>query len=998
MGKKQTNSIQDKTFPIIEIIRHYGFSRAVIFMILALFFASLIIGYNTLLSSYARKSILEQGELNASNLAKEVELYLSTGCDIIELNSNVTNSMLENNASSEEILEYITTQTDMIHNSILPETTGLYGCFNGQFLDGSGWDPGPDFDPESRPWYIEAVANKGSCALINPYLDLDTGDIVLSIAQTLPNDKDVISLDLTLSKIQELLQNYAIDEKNTTRMIVSNNGMVVAHSDEEELGKNYIEETESFGAFVLHNCNRHRERSFDISYKGMSYNVCSIPIGNGWRSISIVKSRNVYRPLKIMLFVSVLAIIFTFIIFSIITVRTGKRTLVADNLSNILSSSADIYMSLCDLDVINNTAVGIKNVNPAIAKAVEACDNNMKEIFLGIMQGLPESPTKQRAIDFTDLSTIDERMKDNNIETIEYLSYGDIWVRARLIVSKRTPEGKVSHVLWMLENINDEKKERDKLIDMSDRAVAASEAKSAFLSNMSHEIRTPINAILGMNEMVLRECDDESIIGYSHNIQSAGNTLLGLVNDILDFSKIESGKMEIIPVDYDLASVLNDLVNMITPRLESKGLELILDIDKTVPHLLHGDDVRIRQVITNILTNAAKYTEKGSVTLSVSYSKASDDDNLISLNVAVKDTGIGIKEEDMNKLFSEFERIEEKRNRTIEGTGLGMAITQSILSMMDSELVVESIYGQGSVFSFELVQHVRDFEQLGDYEETFKQAVTTKEKYYGKFTAPDARILVVDDTSMNILVFTSLLKPTNMTIDTAGSGDEGIAFALANKYDIIFLDHMMPKKDGIETLHELMEHDDNPNKDTPIICLTANAIQGAREQYLEAGFDDYLTKPIDSQNLENMILAHLPKNLVIPIEEETAEEEHTVKQTDEDAFLPDFIFTIIDLNTICGIKNCFGSEKMYMKALIAFAKTMEPMITSTVNYKETGDMEDVLINIKTIKAAAEMIGADWIANIAYDIEEDPESDELDEMLHELFDSCRQLCSHLAPLL
>ncbi|MBE5924503.1 MAG: response regulator [Lachnospiraceae bacterium] len=996
MGKKQNNSIQDKSFPILEVIKHYGFYRAVIFLILALFFTSLIIGYNTLLSSYARKSILQQSELNAYNLAKEVELYLSTGTDVINLNASAINLMIENNASDEELLAYVTEQTNLIGESILPESTGLYGYFNGKFYDGSGWVPEPDYDPTTRPWYTEAIADRDNYVLINPYLDMDTGEIVLSIAKALPDSDDVVSLDITLGRMQETLNAYSVEDKNTSRMIVSTNGVVVAHSDNEELGKNYMEETDSLGSYVLQYSQRNRDKTFDISYKGMSYNVCAIPINNSWKSISIVESRNIYRPLKIMVFVSILSILLTFAIFSIITVKTGKRTLVADNLSSILSSSADIYMSLCDLDVINNTVVGIKNVNPAIAKAVESCDYNMKELFLGIMMGLPDSPTKQRAIEFTDLSTIDERMKDNNIQTVEYLSYGDIWVRARLIVSERTPDGKVSHVLWMLENINNEKEERDKLIDISDRALAASEAKSAFLSNMSHEIRTPINAILGMNEMVLRECNDESIIGYSHNIQSAGNTLLGLVNDILDFSKIESGKMEIIPVDYDLATVLNDLVNMITPRLEAKGLELILEIDKTMPHLLHGDDVRIRQVITNILTNAAKYTEKGSVTLAISYSKVTNDNDLISLNVSVKDTGIGIKDEDMSKLFSEFERIEEKRNRTIEGTGLGMAITQSILAMMDSELTVKSVYGQGSEFSFELVQHVRDYEELGDYEEAFKQSVSTKEKYYGKFTAPDAKILVVDDTSMNILVFTSLLKPTDMTIDTAESGDEGIAYALKNKYDIIFLDHMMPKKDGIETLHELMEHDDNPNKDTPVICLTANAIQGAKEQYLEEGFTDYLTKPIDSQSLEDMIISYLPENLVIPIPEKPAESE--TLDDEEDVILPDFIFTIIDLNTIKGIKNCSGSEKLYMKALITFAKTMEPMITSTLNYKETGDMDDVLINIKTINQAAEMIGADWISNIAYDIEENPESEELDDMLYELFDSCRQLCSHLAPLL
>ncbi|MBR6469791.1 MAG: response regulator [Lachnospiraceae bacterium] len=390
-------------------------------------------------------------------------------------------------------------------------------------------------------------------------------------------------------------------------------------------------------------------------------------------------------------------------------------------------------------------------------------------------------------------------------------------------------------------------------------ADKANQAKSDFLANMSHEIRTPINAILGMNEMILRDSEDETVLSYSEIVMQAGKTLLGLVNDILDFSKIEAGKIDIVPVQYDLSLVINDLVNMIKPRAEDKGLTLELDFDRKLPRGLFGDEVRIKQVITNILTNAVKYTEKGSVTFRIGFDDLDVFPEQIMLNVSVKDTGIGIKPEDMPKLFSEFERIEEERNRNIEGTGLGMSITWRLLDLMGSRLMVDSTYGVGSTFSFSLKQRVINRNELGD---SYNAYQNKRKKYETKFTAPEARILVIDDTEMNLMVFKSLLKKTFIQIDTACSGDEGLKYAAGDKYDIVFIDHMMPGKDGIETLHDLKGSEGGPNKATPAICLTANAISGAREKYLSEGFDDYITKPIDPTALEEIILKYLPRERV----------------------------------------------------------------------------------------------------------------------------------------
>ena len=355
---------------------------------------------------------------------------------------------------------------------------------------------------------------------------------------------------------------------------------------------------------------------------------------------------------------------------------------------------------------------------------------------------------------------------------------------------------------WYLLQVRVQIQESEELRRAKEVAEEASRAKSDFLSNMSHEIRTPINAILGMNEGILRECEDEGILAYAETVKAAGGTLLGLVNDVLDFSKIEAGKIEILPVDYDLSSVLNDLVNIIQLRAAEKGLDFVLDFDKKTPKMLRGDEVRVKQVITNILTNAVKYTEKGTVTFSVGFDRDGNDPDGVILHVAVRDTGIGIKPEDMGKLFSKFERIEETRNRHVEGTGLGMAITKNLLGQMGSELQVDSTYGVGSVFFFDLKQKVVAWEPLGDYESSFRAALKKRTKYKEKFTAPEALILVADDNPMNLMVFKSLLKPTRVQIDTANDGDEGLLLIANRNEEAICYNLPQKWQNAYELLYE----------------------------------------------------------------------------------------------------------------------------------------------------------------------------------------------------
>ena len=498
-------------------------------------------------------------------------------------------------------------------------------------------------------------------------------------------------------------------------------------------------------------------------------------------------------------------------------------------------------------------------------------------------------------------------------------------------------------------------------------AEEATQAKSAFLANMSHEIRTPINAVLGMNEMILRECEDQNIVAYSENIRSAGNTLLGLVNNILDFSKIEAGKIEIASGDYDLSSVINDLVNMVQTKADGKGIELSLCFDREMPKCLHGDELRLKQIITNILTNAVKYTEKGRIIFRIGYERLEEEPDNILLNVVVEDTGIGIKSEDIHKLFSEFERIEETRNRNIEGTGLGMNITKKLLEMMGSTLQVESVYGEGSRFWFSLKQKVVKWEPLGDYETSYRAAMEDRVHYREKLTAPEAEVLVADDNPMNLMVFKSLLKQTLIRIDTADSGDEALALAYDKKYDIIFLDHMMPEKDGIETLHEMRAQVKNPNGNTPVVCLTANAIAGAREAYLAAGFDDYLSKPINSGKLEDMLIAYLPEDKIVLSKEESS---NTGPADEQKQVIPGVLMPLMEQESIdvgLGMKNS-GSAEAYLPLLKIFYTSIDGKANEILQFYEAEDWKDYTIKVHALKSSARIIGAVKFGEEAQELE------------------------------
>lgn len=460
--------------------------------------------------------------------------------------------------------------------------------------------------------------------------------------------------------------------------------------------------------------------------------------------------------------------------------------------------------------------------------------------------------------------------------------------------------------------------------EQTKEANAANKAKSTFLANMSHEVRTPINAILGMDEMIIRESNDEQIVEYATNIKQAGKSLLAQVNGILDYSKLEEGKMEIFDVEYDLATMVNTLITSSSTRAKSKGLNFKVNVDENLPMTLLGDDVRLGQIIANLLTNAVKYTEAGEVGLSMV--EKGRDDSAVEIEVTVKDTGRGIPEDEIENLYVTFKRIDEEHNRNIEGTGLGIPIVIELLHLMGSELEVKSTYGVGSAFSFVIKQGIVNNEPIGDYKKRIKRSYRRRNKYTFP-SMPKAEILVVDDYEMNLMVAKNLMKVYDFVPDVVQSGREAITRAEEKEYDVIFMDHMMPDLDGLQTLDILKEQGYLGSR-TKVIALTANAIAGAKEYYISKGFDDYLTKPIDAEALEDMLLKYMPKKKILKKAISDVKHDRTLTSNDDER-----------------------------QALIKiFVSTIDESAKKLDEFKEKSDIKNYTIKVHGLKSTARLIG------------------------------------------
>ncbi|MBQ9538182.1 MAG: response regulator [Treponema sp.] len=487
-----------------------------------------------------------------------------------------------------------------------------------------------------------------------------------------------------------------------------------------------------------------------------------------------------------------------------------------------------------------------------------------------------------------------------------------------------------------------------RFMDAIKQAEEADKAKGNFLANMSHEIRTPMNAINGMAEFIIRDCEDPLAIHHATMIKTSSTALLTIINDILDFSKIESGKMELVPDSYNISSLVNDVATMIKIRLHDKAVQLDLDIDEGIPDKLYGDEVRIKQVLINIMGNSVKFTHEGSITLRIRGRK--EDEKHVRLFFEIKDTGIGIKKEDLGKLFSSFTQVDTRRNRAVEGTGLGLAISRKFVEMMGGQISVSSTYGEGTSFAFDILNEVEDWSPVGAISDRLDRVHI--EAFKVSFTAPDARILVVDDNEINLDVAEGILMPYKMTVIKAASGEEAIDKFRMGKFDIIFMDHMMPVMDGVEAMKKIRQMPGGQK--TVIIALTANAISGVSAEYKELGFQDFLPKPIMPQEMDKVLMTYLCPSLV---EKKTS----NISQAAHKDKIP-----TLELDIQQGLKYCLGNQDVYLKKLKDYANSDD--IQNLENFYTREDWLGYGSTIQTIKDKAKNIGASRISEEAKALE------------------------------
>jgi len=632
-----------------------------------------------------------------------------------------------------------------------------------------------------------------------------------------------------------------------------------------------------------------------------------------------------------------------------------------------IASMSDMYAIIYIIDIKKNELIPVavdeesEKLRPKNMTASEQLRNmfeyDCQEVY------------KNVALEFCNLDTLCERLENKNTVVFEYKSKYYGWCRTRFFAMDREKNLPLEKAVFTIQVINEEKEEMEAIAHKVDIAEHENKVKSTFLANMSHEIRTPINTVIGFDTMILRESKDPVIKSYAKTINSAANMLLSIINGILDISKLEAEKMELVPEEYSFKQMISEVITMIKGRAEFEKLQFVCEISPDIPIKLYGDFVRLKQVIINLLTNAAKYTDQGSVKLTINGKKHDDMEHLL---ISVKDTGIGIREEDLKKLAERFSRFDEKRNHSIEGTGLGLNLVTGILQLMDSELHVISTYGEGSEFYFELDQRIISDEIIG---ETDFGLEFEDDEYSALFLAPEARILVVDDNEMNLSVFTNLLKETEIHIDTANSGEIAIERCANAKYDLIFMDHMMPGMDGVECFKQIRSDKDALNYDTDVIVLTANALKGAKEEYEAIGFDDFLAKPIVADQLERMVLKHLDPLKV--------SENNGIKDKEETIEVPSFsgVDTSYGITHTGDLKNYLALLKQVNNVgtvdLMELKKYLE-MLTENADDFET--LHSFRIKIHSMKSTANVMGALKLYGLAATIEEEAILERVNEII------------------
>lgn len=492
-----------------------------------------------------------------------------------------------------------------------------------------------------------------------------------------------------------------------------------------------------------------------------------------------------------------------------------------------------------------------------------------------------------------------------------------------------------------------DQQQNEELLKKIEELTEANRSKNAFIANISHEIRTPMNAIIGFAELLLQLDSSDTVNEYAGEIKSASNNLLAIINDLLDISKIEAGHMELVPVPYYLHYLFTDIESVISIPARKKGIEFRINASPELPSQVYGDIVRIRQILTNICNNAVKFTNKGYVELGAAYEDCEDPDTVM-LKFTIKDTGIGIRKDDLNLIFDKFRQVDMRLNRNVEGSGLGLSICRQLTALMDGTIEVSSTYGKGTTFEVRIPQKVLDRKKLSNYLVYHKQ----EEKKRSVIYAPSARILVVDDNPVNIKILRGLLLHYEIDADTAESGQESLEKASANTYDLILMDHMMPGMNGEEALKKIRALSDSEKAGVPVIAVTANAITGMRDEFLRRGFTDYLSKPVETGKLEQILKDHLAPNLIVAVEEEEADSQAELDMEIEG----------VDVDA--GLAKVDGNAGDYLDILEIFAEYGPEKADQLEKCALDHDYAGYAINVHSLKSVAANIGAHQLFTMA----------------------------------
>lgn len=955
---------------------------------------------------------------NIDYAAMSCQNCLSDAIDILTVNYFTVQYMHESGYSMDEFRTYFTEQTDYLKNEESMQYLGIYGYIDGELMLSTAWEQPEGYRIEDRSWYQEMKQNGTELTITTPYLDMKTNRQVVSVGRMFRDGSNLIGVDVDLEDLSNLLKE--LDAGAGEIYIVDQTGSIIAGENPAFMGKTLDSIYHRTGAYENYVSDIDKELASEtegtVSYKTDSAWISVKPILDNWYVVAIVDKNEVSKlaaknaiPSAVTLTVVLLVFFMLYMNLFVRVYRTGKKGRASIGVERYASGSvlqddkrvkkvvfyvyilfATYFIMMfyrfqkAPMFVIVTLATMLISflvtfIRKTTVKIHGLCMSGCLFAIVAMYGLIPGEHNRLTDMFLAAAVVVSlyQKMELNIFMLISTIVYYLYMVLAGRYISQ-TGSFDVSETildlliiligsLMLLVVIAWNKQLQVRLKQKAEEAETAANSKSAFLANISHEIRTPLNAILGMNELVLRESRQPHIKEYAMYIKNSGKSLLTIISDILDLSKIESGKVYLVNENYSLSSLVEDVERSIQKRIMEKGLELKIYVEPELHENLKGDEVRIKQIIMNLLTNAVKYTEKGEVRL---YITGTVVDNKQDLTIEVSDTGIGMRSEDMDKLFTNFERLDLKRNRSVEGTGLGLPITKNLLVAMGGDITVSSVYGEGSTFTATVGQEIVNEEQIGDYRKKYKEKLHHEVCYQESFHAEDARILVVDDNEVNLKIVVGLAKNTKLQIDTALSAAEGLKLIRQHSYQLLLIDHMMPEMDGIEMLQHVKTMDGGIYKDIPAIAITANALSGAKQTYLDAGFCGYLSKPIDPERFEQIIKDNLPQEYVTECGDgngDTATEGQETDGTSDPKQEEEWSIPGIDIAK--ALSYIGGSRELYISLLQTYLDGSEERIRKLEECKNKEDIFNYDITIHGLKGISASIGADSMAIAAAGLEE-----------------------------